>query len=277
MYLNIMKVDLHIHTTASDGCWDPTDLIQEIKKAGIGLFAVTDHDSIGSVELTSQLAKDACLGFIRGVEFTVKYDGKICHILGYGIDPNNPEIIKLCIDNTRRMRELNLDQVKQIIKDGIHIDFEEYKEYKFDKKRGGGMLTNYLIDKGHFKNFKESLTYVAKTVKWTTPDYLSPEEVIKIIKQASGHPILAHPGSTLLSGGLSDKELDRLIEMGIEGLECFTNYHDEELTDRFLKFCKDRNLLLTAGSDCHGPLLEERVLGKPSAELDQLNLGPIWP
>lgn len=272
-----MRVDLHIHTTASDGCWDPADLIREIKKAGIGLFAVTDHDSVGNVRTTAELADESDLNFIKAVEFTAKYDSKICHILGYHIDPENPEIIKLCNDNTERMRNLNYDQVKQIVEDGINIDLDEYKNYKFDKKRGGAALTNYLVDKGFFKTFKESLIYVAKTVKWTVPDYLSPEDVTKIIKQAGGYSVLAHPGSTLLSEGLSDQDIEGLIEMGIEGLECFTNYHDKELTERFLEFCKTRNLLITAGSDCHGPLLEERALGEPSVVLDQLSLGPIWP
>lgn len=271
-----MRVDLHIHTTASDGCWDPSDLITAVKEADIGLFAVTDHDSIENVEAAARLAKTENINFIKAVEFTTKTDNKICHILGYGIDPSNADIVKLCDDNTRRMKELNISQVKDLISQGIDATIDEFINFKFDKRRGGGTVMNFLIDKGYFKTFKEALAFVASHVKWDTTDYPSPKEAADVIIAAGGHPILAHPGSKLVSNGLSDEELDKIVAMGIEGLECYTNYHTPELIQRFLDYCRENDLLITAGSDCHGPLLKERVIGQPFVTIDQLNLGDIF-
>lgn len=272
-----MRVDLHIHTTASDGCWYPGDLIDAVQKSNVGLFAVTDHDSVGNVRQTAELSSKADLNFIKGVEFTTKFGQKICHILGYGIDPENEEIIKLCNENTARMARLNLEQMQQLIDQGLDVDINEFRTYKFERSRGGGTVTNFLIDKGYFKTFKESLKFVAKRVKWSVSDYPTPEDAVKVIRQSGGYPILAHPGSKLISDGLSDNILDELISMGIEGLECYTNYHNKDDIKRFLKYCRKNDLLITAGSDCHGPLLKERKLGHPVAHLSDLNLGPIWP
>lgn len=272
-----MKVDLHIHTIASDGCWSPSELVREIKKFGIELFSVTDHDSIGSVKETRALAKKEGLHFIPGVELTSKFNGKICHVLGYNIDEEAPNLVNICNANTDRMKQLNIEQIKQAIKDGFPLDLAEFMSYKFDKSRGGGTVTNYLLDKKIFATFNDALGYVAKNLDWQSPDYPSPGEVASIIKTARGHPILAHPGSTLLSAGLLDHELEALIDSGIEGLECYTNYHDEPLTNKFIEFCHKKDLLITAGSDCHGPLLKKRILGKASPEFEKLNLKGIWP
>ena len=123
-----------------------------------------------------------------------------------------------------------------------------------------------------------SLNFVANDVDWAAADYPSPAEIVSIIKSAGGHPILAHPGSTLLSNGFSEKDMEDLIDMGVEGLECFTTYHDKEMTQKYIEFCRKRDLLITAGSDCHGStILKSRKLGQPEPPFKDLNLKGIWP
>jgi len=273
-----MKVDLHIHTTASDGCWGPEELVENIKEKDIYLFAAADHDSVGNVGPLLELSKKEGLNYIPAAEITAKHDGQICHILALGIDHTNEELLEVCRDNTERMRNLNTDQLKLLIDKGIvDLDLEEFKNYSFDRRRGGGALTNFLIDKKICKDFKESLTFVVSHVTWDGPKYPSPEEVVRIIQSAGGHPVMAHPGSTLLGDGFTDEDFDKIMALGVEGMECYTNYHTPEMTQRFCDYCRPRNLLITAGSDCHGPLLKERVLGQPEAHLEDLNLTGIWP
>jgi len=271
-----MRVDLHIHTTASDGCWDPEDVVKEIKEAEIGLFAIADHDTAKNVSKVSELANEAGIGFIPAVEITTKYKDFICHILGYGIDPTDKKLLTICKNNTEEMRKLNNKQAEKLSKLGLPIDVDEFRAYKYDRKRGGASIINFLIDKGIFKNFEEALKYIIGKIDFSLEKYPSPSEVVNIIKNASGHSILAHPGSKLLNKPLDMKSIEELIASGIEGLECFTNYHDKETTEKFLAFCKKRDLLITAGSDCHGPLLKSRKLGHPIAHLKDLNLRGIW-
>lgn len=272
-----MKVDLHIHTVASDGCWSPQELIEQIKLAGVSLFSATDHDSVGSINDLLMLAPKTGLHFISGIEITSKFDGRICHILGYGIDPASPPLLAICEENTQLTKELNAQQIQKFIDKGMPLDIDEFLDYKFDKRRGGGAAINFLVDKGIFPTFQRALDFVTKNAEWNTSDFPPPEKAVSIIKGSGGHPILAHPGSTLLSEGLSDEDIETLVGMGIEGLECYTSYHNEKLIQRYLAFCRKRDLLITAGSDCHGPLLKERVLGQPEARLEDLDLTGVWP
>lgn len=271
-----MRVDLHTHTIASDGCWTPAELVEEVKKAGIGLFAAADHDTIGSIKELDALAFKDGLGFVSAVELTAKLGDKICHIIGYGIDPDEPGIIKICEENTRRMDELNLHQIDCLINAGLALDKEEFKNYTFDRRNGGGKVTNFVIYKGFFKTFQDALKFVVKNVDWDSPDYLHPRNIMSIIKNAGGHPVIAHPGSSLLNKRLEDSEIEAMIADGLEGLECYSPYHSINLTNYYINFCKKRNLLITAGSDCHGPILSRR-LGEPTAHIKDLNLTGIWP
>lgn len=272
-----MKVDLHIHTTASDGCWGPEELIIEAKKAGLQLFAVADHESVGSVAMLLDLAPKAGLNYVSGIELTSKLGNKVCHLLGYGIDHNDAAILELCKENTQHMRALGLRQMENMKKLGYNVDLDEFQRYRFDKRRGGNSVLNYLLDRGLFKTFSDALKVVVGQVEWTSPHYRPPGQVVSVIKNAGGHPVLAHPGSTLIGTKLTIDDIEGLIAMGVEGLECYTSYHDERTSMEYVRFCRDRDLLITAGSDCHGPVLKSRVLGKPDADTEDLNLKGIWP
>jgi len=265
------RVDLHIHTTASDGAWEPHDIADEVLRAGIHIFAITDHDSISGIKDALKAARQHNLKYIKGVEITSRAKDKICHILGYGIDENNPSLLKLCEQNTLAMKKLNLKQVESLIKKGFDINLDEFEQYTFDKKRGGSKVSNFLVDKGFFPSFIDALRFIAKNVEWISEDYPSPNDVISIIKSSGGRAVLAHPGSTLLGKQLTEDEIKKMVEVGLEGLECYSPYHSETVSHHFVEFCKARGLLITGGSDCHGPVLS-RKLGEPKIYIEDLVL-----
>ena len=142
------KVDLHIHSTASDGTWTPQDLVNAAQGAGLGIIAVTDHDSTANVCETVRCAKEAGITCIPGVEICSTKDGISFHILGYGIDTANKPLQELLAHNTHLLEQKDDDSVQLLIKQGWPLDFEEFKNYAYDRRRGGWKSLAYLIDKG---------------------------------------------------------------------------------------------------------------------------------
>ncbi|HEX3044566.1 MAG TPA: PHP domain-containing protein, partial [Bacillota bacterium] len=142
-----LKTDLHLHTTASDGTWGPEKLVQNIRNTGIGLFAVTDHDSTENLADTARLAKEHGLEFINGVEINTTYNGRNYHILGLGIDPANTKVQRILAMNKKLLEEKDDDFIKYLETEYPAVSFSEYESYINHKERGGWKALNYLMDK----------------------------------------------------------------------------------------------------------------------------------
>lgn len=265
-----MLVDLHIHTDASDGTWGPLDLLSKIKEAGIGLFAVADHDSIGNVERLEGLVKGGGLKFIPSVEISSTFNGTFFHILGYGIDIHS----KLISDLLKKNIDLFKNFQDEVVK-GLFFSMSEFKSYSYDRSRGGFKLLNFMVDKGVCKGIGDFVKLVFKEKRFVSPEYGPIEDAIKIINESGGFSVLAHPGSTLTSDGLDFDDLNEFVSCGLNGIECYSQYHDKAMTKKFVDFCRERGLLITGGSDCHGDFVSERKLGVPKVELKDLNLGEL--
>lgn len=268
-----MKVDLHIHTTASDGSWTPQELVEQIQRAGIGLFAVTDHDSVGSLAEIAALSQKLGLNFIPGVEVCSTLKGKCLHVLGYGIDAASPGLLRLLAHNTEVMEQADEESIKKLIEQGLPISYEEYQTYQHDPARGGWKSLNYLTDKGLCADVKEFFAKLFTAERGITfPVFPSPHAVIAVIHAAGGKAVLAHPGSEF-HGTQLEEMLDHFAQEEIDGVECYHPSHDEETSRRAFAWCERHRLLVTGGSDCHGVFVPERRLGIPEIRLGQLRLG----
>jgi predicted metal-dependent phosphoesterase TrpH len=270
-----MKADLHIHTTASDGSWTPAELVDQVRLAGIGLFAVTDHDSVGSLAATARLARETGLAFIPGVEICSTLRERQFHILGYGISPGSLPLNRLLTSNTQLMEQADDESIRQLVQQGLPVDFQEYRDYRRDPARGGWKSLSYLIDKGLCANVGEffaKLFTVERSIVF--PDFPSPRQVIEVIHAAGGKAVLAHPASEF-HGTLLEETLDCFAGEAIDGVECFHPSHDAADSLQAFDWCKRRGLLITGGSDCHGGFVPERRLGEPALRLEQLRLGTL--
>lgn len=268
-----MRVDLHIHTTASDGDWNPEQLTEQVKQAGIGLFSVTDHDTVSNLKATAVLAAQAGLAFLPGVEICSTIDDQSFHILGYGVDADNENLIKLLEHNTSLMENVDHESIIRLIEDGFPINPDEYCAYRHDPARGGWKSLNFLIDKGFCKDINDFFTHLfTKERNISFPEFPPPREAITAIKAAGGIPVLAHPGSGFHGSSL-EETLDFFAGEDIQGVECYHPCHDESTTIQAVKWCNIRGLLITGGSDCHGGFVKGRCLGQPEIDLNQLNLG----
>ena len=268
-----MKIDLHIHTSASDGTWSPEALIQNIINAGIKIFSVTDHDTVENIATVSDLTIDTNLTFIRGVEIDTYHDGQILHILGYNMDTENEGLNNILSKNRAFIEHQNKKSIAVLMKMGHPVSPDEYDNYKNNPERGGWKALNYAIDKGLCQSYKEFFNlFDEKEDLFTMNVDVKPEEAISCVKQAGGIPVLAHPGSGLYGNDFKKTVLIAL-EMGIEGLECFHPENSPEVTKYCLEICKKNNIYITGGSDCHGEFVKKRRLGKPDIDLIHLK---IW-
>lgn len=274
------RVDLHIHTTASDGRWTLPALIEALQSTGIGLFAVTDHDTVGSVAEVEALARDAGLAFLRGVEISTKMDGRLIHILAYGYDLDHAPLVDFIHQNEARLRAYDDELLQRLVEAGYDLDLADYEAYTWDRRRGGWKSLNYLIDQGLCRDahgFFNELFVGELEVDF--PNFLAPEEVIPLIREGGGVPVWAHPATALSKDRRYRPEDDervmaQMVGWGIAGLECYTCHHDDGWTTRMVDWARRYDLLMTGGSDSHGGFVG-RQLGRPEISLEQLRLGPL--
>lgn len=269
-----MRADLHIHTIASDGRWTPEQVVVEVQARGIGLFAVTDHDTVASVCPAEELARDARLAFLRGVEVSSLLNGYIFHILAYSYDLDDSVFRALLKENKARLDGVSEDTLHLLIAAGHEIDLDDYATYENDPTRGGWKVLNFLIDRGFCTDLRDYSHNLVAHLPTQWPAFPHPAEVIGIIREAGGVPIMAHPGISLRHVGVTDRTLRPFLEFGIAGLECYSQYHDEDTTRLCVDWCTRRDLLITGGSDSHGGFVG-RTLGVPVVDTADLRLGEL--
>jgi predicted metal-dependent phosphoesterase TrpH len=270
-----LRVDLHIHTTASDGTWTPALTVAAVKAAGLGLFAVTDHDTAANVAAAGRLAAAAGLGFLPGVEISTTQAGRLFHILGYGVDPAAVELARILEANTALMEEVDHDSIKKLAADGLPVDYDEFCAYEHDPARGGWKSLSFLIDKGLCRGVGDFFSELFTAKRGIVfPAFAPPAAAIAAIKAAGGVAVLAHPGSDF-HGPALEETLDYFASEDIEGVECFHPGHDAATTRRAVAWCDRHRLLITGGSDCHGGFVAHRRLGQPAVRLSDLRLGRL--
>lgn len=239
-----MQVDLHIHSTASDGTWTPPEVVAAALAAGLGAIAVTDHDSVANVAATHELAVAAGLKFIPGAEICSTKDDFCFHILGYGIDVTNKRL----------------------------LDFEEFLRYDYDRRRGGWKALAFLQDKGLCGDVNDFFSRIfTKEHDLGFPVFPSIKEVVDAIHAAGGVALCAHAASSFHGPGLAATLLE-LAKEDFDGFECYHSGHSREDTAALLTYCRQHQLLVSGGSDCHGSFVPSRALGRPFIDSSDLNL-----
>lgn len=241
-------IDMHCHTTASDGSLKPKDLLEYAIEKGLKGIAITDHDTIDGVKEALDYSKEkADFYCIPGVEISTEYLNEEVHILGYAIDLNNKELNDLL----REMRENRETRTVKMIAKLADIGFDiTYEEVKLLAKGvvGRPHIGQVLIDKGYAKNMQEVFDKYLKLggVAYVPRFKITPLEAINIIIKAGGVPVLAHPGF------IKDKQIiDNIISYGIQGVEVYYPSHLPHQIRQFRNLVDVNNLIATGGSDFH--------------------------
>lgn len=262
-------IDLHIHTTASDGSDSPAVLLENLKKAGISTFSVTDHDTVeGALEMEKLVTKD--FRFIRGIEFSCETPAGKCHILGYGYDPADP-VYLAALDEGAALRQEKLEARIRYMQDtlGISLTDEDLSWLRSLKSPGKPHFGQIIMDRGLAENIDTAIQRYINPCP-VLRDRIQGSTAVSAILHAGGIPVWAHPlggeGEKRLTAEQFRAQLAYLMGCGIRGLEC--HYSRYESTDRvFLTEQAALNgLLISGGSDYHGTNKRNLPLGRLSAD-----------
>lgn len=243
------KIDLHIHTTYSDGNLNLDEIFSLAVNKGIEELAITDHDTIINLKEYSYYEKKYKLKIIPGIEIPSNYKG--IHLLGYGI--NNFDIIEETMYNLKKYNEKqNKLTIDVLAKMGIDIDFESVKINSTEDVVTYRDIVNYLVNNGYASNaFEVYNKYIGKgTVGYFPSRKLPIEKIINLISISGGITILAHP-FTLDRGTNLDYLISSLKELGLSGIESISPKLSLEEKNYYMSLTKKYNLVNTAGSDFH--------------------------
>ncbi len=259
-----MKVDLHIHTSYSDGVFSPEKIVDTAIDAGLGAIAITDHDNILSYNLAIEYANDKSLEIIPGVEINTLYKGYEVHILGYFMDLNNSDFQKLL----KTQQQARTKQTKEILtllakKEGIKIPFDNIVKQVAE----GGSIGRPHIAKA-ITNAGGTSSVIEAYNKYINDDSnvyvqrktVSPFDAVEVIYDAGGIPVFAHPYDVDIADNLTKE----MMNFGLRGLEAYHRKHSPAIIEYFSTLAEKYGLIVTGGSDFHAPnpLNGNVILGK---------------
>ena len=256
MALDLHRIDLHMHTVVSDGTDTPSEILLNVKNAGIELFSVTDHDAVkGAAEIGAMLGADDPQ-FIAGVEFSCRDEEGQYHILGYGYDPEGEAVRKVVqLGHSYRMNKVR-GRIA-FLKDRFGFDFpkEELDRLFSLDNPGKPHIGNMMVAHGYAKTRKQAIDDFINQAHFRS-EYVRPEEAIRGILESGGIPVLAHPsygsGDQLIIGKDMYERLMKLTDFGLMGVEAFYSGFTPRLRREMLDFADQFDLYVTAGSDYHG-------------------------
>jgi predicted metal-dependent phosphoesterase TrpH len=258
--------DLHSHTTASDGTFTPTELINAARAAELSYVAVTDHDTTGGLAEAISAARVAGLRFIPGVELSAEGAPGKCHLLGLGIDPAHAEMNEMLAQLSANRRERNEKIAQRLTSLGIPLTLEEVTlSAPPGANVGRPHFAQFLVDKGVVSTIKEAFDrYLSDTgPAYVKKAVLTPEEAISLIHKAGGLCFIAHPGLVRLAEHETDEtRIAALKALGMDGVEVYYPAHTPAQAERFLRLAQKMGLLVTGGSDFHGANKPHITLGR---------------
>jgi len=242
-------VDLHTHTTYSDGILTPEELLKKAAEAGLDAISITDHDSIDGCVEAHALSKEYLVEIIDGIEFSCYEDGKEFHVLGYNFDPYNTVLTKYLVE-FRDARFIRAEKIVAKINHlGVSIKFDDIAIKAGKAPIARPHIAAVLLDMGVLDNLKEAFwKYLAEGKPAYEPKAnFSITQALNVINKSGGVAILAHPGKYL-----SQDELSNIIKLGIDGIEVVHPSHDKTTENFYRKIASQYWLLATGGSDFHG-------------------------
>jgi predicted metal-dependent phosphoesterase TrpH len=263
--MNMPYVDLHSHSTASDGTLAPAEVAKLASRAGLSGWALTDHDTIGGVAQAAEESAKLGIDFLPGIEISAEFPHPgTMHILGYGVDPQSPTLHDL----TRQLLEGRDNRNPKIIQKlqelRVAITMEEVEAEAGGNVIGRPHIAAILLRKGYVTSIKDAFNkYLAPGgAAYFDKERLSPRRALEMIVESGGIAVLAHPIQLRLE---SDEKLEsvvrELIEMGLGGMEVMHSDHTPELVSKYTAMADRFGLLKSGGSDFHGGNKKDIELG----------------
>ncbi len=248
-------VDLHIHTTASDGVMSPSEVVRYAKSKGLQAIAITDHDTIDGVSEGLEEGKKIGLEVIPAIEISVQYDHGSMHLLGYFIDIDHPLLNEKLRELQKARAERNPKMIEKLNQLGIPITYEEVLRASGGGQVGRPHFAQVLVEKRYVGSFQEAFE---RYLKKGAPAYVdkfrfTSQEAIKFITEANGVAVLGHPNTLGLNGPIElEQLLMNLIREGLKGIEVYYPEHSPSETVQYKSMAERYGLVITGGTDYHG-------------------------
>lgn len=257
------RIDLHSHTTASDGSFTPEELVCLAKQQGVTTLAVTDHDTIAGLPQALAEGERAGVEIIPGIEISCLYGMAELHILGYFISPDDPHLAPALIQYQASREERNPRIVQRLQDLGCDVTYAEIKAAAGSATVGRPHIAQALVRKGYVASIAEAFDrYLADGAPAYIPRLLpSPAEAIGLIRKTGGIPVLAHPAYTSRLKEPFEQVCATLKGFGLLGIEALYSSHSRQQTDRYRSISQNQGLLVTGGSDFHGETKPNLMVG----------------
>ncbi|MBR5123154.1 MAG: PHP domain-containing protein, partial [Anaerotignum sp.] len=265
-------VDLHVHSTASDGTYTPEEVAKLAKTIGLSAIALTDHDTIDGLDAFQKTGNTLGIETITGIEFAAlweKHHRPEIHIVGLGFDPDHPALLERMKDIQTSRDIRNQKMCEKLSSIGLHISLDEVAA-----NAGGEIITrahfaNVLLKKGYIAKKEDAFSrYISTGLPgYVEREFLSPELCIRTIKEAGGAAVLAHPTLYGLNMAQLEELCEELIPYGLDGIECQYSTYSSAETKTITALAEKMNLLPSGGSDFHGKNKPNIHLGSGKSNL----------
>ena len=252
------RIDLHLHSTCSDGCFTPAEVVRHAASVGLGVIGLTDHDSVFGVAEARELGTDLGVEVVPGCEFSAQVDGRDVHLLGYHIDCDSLAL-QACLKTYQGARRDRADQiVRKLNALGVKLRIEHVLAKSDGAAIGRPHVADALVEEGFVFSADEAFR---KFLGYGRPAYvekymMTPAEAIGVIHQGGGLASLAHPGLYRRDSIVPD-----LVEAGLDAIEVRHIKHGPGEVHRYSEMVERYGLLATGGSDCHGDGRGPAVMG----------------
>jgi predicted metal-dependent phosphoesterase TrpH len=265
----IKRIDLHTHSTASDGTMEPGELVKYAKSRGLAAIALTDHDTVEGIKEAYEEGLRIGFEVVPGLEISVDFEPEM-HILGYFFGNSYLDIEDTLICLRKSREERNPEIIKKLNDMGFDINMEEVSKIAARGVVGRAHIAKVLVDKGYVGSVGEAFDKFLSSGRpaFVKRDKFTPEQGINEIIRAGGIPVLAHP----IYLGRSYAELDSLFYelkiMGLKGIEAYYVDNTPQDTENMVKLAHKHGLLITGGSDFHGTFKSDIEIGVGYGNLD---------
>lgn len=254
--------DLHTHSTASDGQYSPAELVGLAREAGVEVLALTDHDTVDGVAEAMEAGRVFGVQVIPGIELSAR-EYNTFHILGYGIDPGNRDLLALCEERKTRRDQRSLLILQYLEEKGVFLTLEEVEGAAGGLVIGRPHFARVMLDKGYISDMRQAFDCYLDTEEYhervgnTRP---TAQRCIEVLKAAGGKVSLAHPHQIGIEDGALRQLVGELKNWGLDAIECFYPRHTPKQTEFYLQLAEQYGLQVTAGSDFHGEQVKADVV-----------------
>ena len=247
-------IDLHVHSNASDGTYSPKEVVEYAESKGLYAFALTDHDTVDGIEEAIETARTKIVKVIPGIEISADFGGSDLHILGLNVDYTSEGFVKI-VDECRRSRdERNRKMIEKIREHGMPLTEEIMLERFGNASVTRAHFARYMMDEGYVSSKEEAFNRYLNPGKpcYVSRERISPEMAIRLILEAGGHPVLAHPLLYKMGHDRLYSTINYLKTLGLQGIEGIYSLNTPSDDQKMEKIAREYGLFLTGGSDFHG-------------------------